>query len=129
THTGWLVGAVNEIARPLQIEREAAEGIVWTGADDFLELLAVLTMLLDHGGRHAPGGIGLAAHDFGHALGGRPSHFSNADGMSDHHLRLAGLVWREIKQAHSGDVDHDAGPRRTRNHELRRHHDGPVGTR
>ena len=120
---GRLVGAVDQVARPLQVEGVLAERVVGSRADHRLEVLAVLVMLLAHRHRHAPGGVLLAPHDLGDALGSTPADLADADGVGEHHRALAGLHRRVIEDAHRRDVDDDARVRGLRQDELRRHDD------
>src|SRR5207253_6107798 len=121
--SGRLVGAVDQVTRPLQIESVLAEGVLGAGADDRIEILAVVVVLLAHRLGYAPGGILLPAHDLRDALRSAPTHLADADGMSDDDRPLAALDRRIVEDAHRGDVDDEPGTRRIRQDELRRNHD------
>ena len=127
THTGGLVGAVDHVRGPAEVEREAAERIVRARSDHRLELFAaLLAMFLDDGRRRPPGRVLLPAHDLGRALGRLPAHLADADGIGVHDLRLALLHLRVIEESHRGGVDDDALARRVGQDELRRDDDLAV---
>ncbi len=67
----------------------------------------------------------MPSHDLRDALGRRPTHLADADGMSDDDLRLPGFVLGEVKQPHRCDVDHEPFMWRVRKDELRRQHNLP----
>ena len=117
---------MNQVARPLQVERVLAQGIVRSGPDHRIEILAVLVVLLAHRERHAPGGILLAAHDLRDALRSSPAHLADADGVSEHDGRCAAPDRGIVEDPHGRDVDHEPGARRVRQNELRRNHDLPA---
>src|SRR5262249_18514954 len=123
TNACGLVGPVNEIARPLQVEGVLAERVIRTWSDDRLQVITVLVMLLAHRLRHAPGRVLLAAHDLGHPLRGAPAALADADGVRQHDLPLAVFHRRVIEDAHRGDVDYHTGAGSIRQDELRRYDD------
>src|SRR5204863_325438 len=112
-----------QVTRPLQIESVLAEGVLGAGADDRIEILTVVVVLLAHRLGYAPSGILLPAHDLRDALRSAPTHLADADGMSDDDRPLAALDRRIVEDAHRGDVDDEPGTRRIRQDELRRNHD------
>src|SRR5204863_3641534 len=101
-----------QVTRPLQIESVLAEGVLGAGADDRIEILTVVVVLLAHRLGYAPSGILLPAHDLRDALRSAPTHLADADGMSDDDRPLAALDRRMVQDAERDAAEEETGARR-----------------
>ena len=121
--TGGLVGAVDEIARPLQVERTVTERVVRARWHHDRQHLAIGLVLRTHPRPRTPGGIFLHPHHAGAALRRRPTDAADPDREGVDGQPFPRLALREIEQAHRCQIDDDALTRRVREDMPRRQYD------
>ena len=121
-----LVRAVDQVSRQRQRERESPERIVGPGRHDARQPLAPLGVLLANRRGHVPDGVADLLRDLRLGDRRRPTLRADADRMRRHarrgrvRRRGAGLLGREVVEAHRGHVDQDAFARRVGQDRLRR---------
>ena len=123
TDAGGLVGAVDEVARPIEVERAVAERVVRTRGHHGGQDLAVLLVLGAHAGAGSPRGVLGHAHDAGRPLRRRPTDAPDTDREGVDRLPLAGLARRVVEEPHRREVDDDPLARRVGEYVARRQHD------